>query len=1118
MSYLKSKVSSYVLKFFMVFLLLIYSISLFAQKEYSSTSFGSKNDFNSVAFEADTVWAATSGGLMKLKSDGTFLKAYNSKNGLPDDYAFDVKVDSKGYKWVTTYDGVVRFGNGVFTTYTTNDGLASNNSRNIAFQGDTVFVCSYDNGLSRFDGTSWTVIKKSDNGLPSNEIKEITVDKNKNLWLNCSLSNGKNSLVKYDGNSWVTYNSDNTGGVLSGNYLYGLYCDEQGNLWVGESSSFYKFDGTVWSKLSSNDFSDVVTSFSLHNGVLWFSIYGKGIGKMDTNTNDITVYSSLNSQIHNRYTKFIKCDSNGNKWVGYSHKFEGLSKTINGISDWTIHFVPSLASKDIRTVSEDHQGRIWIGTSNGISIYDNDQWVNYNTGNGLVDNSVNCLYLHKDSSMWVGTDNGISVFKKNVWTTHNSTSTQNVLYKAVKDIKADANGNLFISTNYGIVKYDNSSFTKFAGTAEIGLNIVNDIEFDSAGVMWVATGDFYNDDNGLSKFENNQWTNYTVNTGLNKGITHDIEIDKNGHLWLATDSYVTKYDGTSFTKIKGELSSSTINSIRSDSNGMLWFSTNSALYRFDLVDKWDHYSTYYTEINISGLIIRETFMDSKGRIWISTDVGISLFDKPKNNIPTDIKFLNYSFSLTEKDTVGHVVDRFSTVDEDDKDTHTYKLINGDGKNDIDNSKFSIDSLNLILAKRINYNDADSLRIYVQTTDSRGGQYSEAMILKVDNQYFDPHDILLDTTVIPENLKKGSVVAKLSAKDYDTDETHTFTLIKGDGTNDIDNDSFEIEGANLKSSIEFDYDTKKVYNIFIKVKDNSSREFSKAFVLSVIDVNALPTDIKLSNDTILETVATGALVGNLSSVDADSNNSHTYSLVEGDGGDDNQSFSITGDKLSTKTTFDYKTKKVFKVLIRTDDGKQGIFDKAFSIHIREINFAPTDINISNSEVNENLQVGVVVGEFSTVDPNDQDVDKHSYSLVTGDGTNDSGNSSFTIENNQLKANVVFDYEKKSTYSILVKSTDPNGAEYQKALTITIIDQLETDIDDFEDEIKIYPNPVVDVLYLDGVSIVDAKLFDTRGRLVTSGTDQIDVQDISPGLYILKVQLQGRIFKTYKIIKK
>ncbi|AUB34548.1 Ca2+-binding protein, RTX toxin-related [Nostoc flagelliforme CCNUN1] len=94
--------------------------------------------------------------------------------------------------------------------------------------------------------------------------------------------------------------------------------------------------------------------------------------------------------------------------------------------------------------------------------------------------------------------------------------------------------------------------------------------------------------------------------------------------------------------------------------------------------------------------------------------------------------------------------------------------------------------------------------------------------------------------------------------------------------------------------------------------------------------------------------------------------------------------------------------------------------------------PTDLALSQLNVNENVPAGTVIGTFTTTDLDAGDT--FTYSLVTGTG--DTDNAAFTVVSNQLKINSSPDFETKPSYNIRVQTSDSSGASYQKTLTIAV----------------------------------------------------------------------------------
>ena len=74
--------------------------------------------------------------------------------------------------------------------------------------------------------------------------------------------------------------------------------------------------------------------------------------------------------------------------------------TIWNIKDNTFSYLnesDGLADNHIRNILKDHWGNYWIGTSGGgVSKYSGQQFIHYNTSNGLRGNQV--YALEKDTS------------------------------------------------------------------------------------------------------------------------------------------------------------------------------------------------------------------------------------------------------------------------------------------------------------------------------------------------------------------------------------------------------------------------------------------------------------------------------------------------------------------------------------------------------------------------------------------------------------------------------------------------------------------------------------------------------------------------------------------------
>ena len=82
----------------------------------------------------------------------------------------------------------------------------------------------------------------------------------------------------------------------------------------------------------------------------------------------------------------------------------------------------------------------------------------------------------------------------------------------------------------------------------------------------------------------------------------------------------------------------------------------------------------------------------------------------------------------------------------------------------------------------------------------------------------PTDISLSSTSIAENAGINATVGTLSTTDPDAGDTFTYSLVTG--TDDTDNDSFNISGNSLRATSSFDFETKSSYTIRIRSTDQA----------------------------------------------------------------------------------------------------------------------------------------------------------------------------------------------------------------------------------------------------------------------------------------------------------
>jgi len=161
--------------------------------------------------------------------------------------------------------------------------------------------------------------------------------------------------------------------------------------------------------------------------------------------------------------------------------------------------------------------------------------------------------------------------------------------------------------------------------------------------------------------------------------------------------------------------------------------------------------------------------------------------------------------------------------------------------------------------------------------------------------------------------------------------------------------------------------------YYKVFDGALYSGTAKVTITVTDSNLAPTDILLTDQTILENLPVGSVVAYLSALDPNVGDTFTFSLVSGTGDTDNASFSISGNILLSAVVFDYETKDSYSIRIRVTDQGGLWYEKSFIISILDVNDAPI-ANDQTVSTPEDTPLTI------TLTGSDQDGDPLTYAVI------------------------------------------------------------------------------------------------------------------------------------------
>lgn len=214
----------------------------------------------------------------------------------------------------------------------------------------------------------------------------------------------------------------------------------------------------------------------------------------------------------------------------------------------------------------------------------------------------------------------------------------------------------------------------------------------------------------------------------------------------------------------------------------------------------------------------------------------------------------------------------------------------------------------------------------------------------------PTAVLLDNNSIAEDAPPGTVVGLLSSEDPDEMDSHSYSLVSGEG--DSDNAFFFLEGSQLKLLGSLDYETQPTLSVRVQSLDARGESFAQRLTLDVVDANEPFTAVALSNQSVEENVLS-ANVGELTAVgDPDENDSHTFTLAD----DPSNLLEISGASLRVKPgeSLNFETwPSGIPLEIGAEDGGGNAITQTVTITVTDANDLPVLMGLGDGTVEDEV---------------------------------------------------------------------------------------------------------------------------------------------------------------------
>lgn len=657
-------------------------------------------------------------------STSSIFKNLGLKEGLSNGFVNDMIIDGQGFIWAATESGLTQIAGTKCTIFKNNNsnidndgivGLYYNKESNsiwILFKNGhiDVFDCktqqfihftqkipkksvadikgAADGGIwiAYYDGTIQHYTPKnqkfstiSNKRLPNikNGIRSITDDGNDHLYIGLRIEGLYVYNLRTQKTKYFRHNP-NDPQSLPGDNVRSICIDHAKNIWVGTNLGLGLLDPftgkfKVFKHIANNPASlagdNIHQIIEMNDRTLWIASDIGGISVLDLNLykNPLTEelkFSQItkeNSGLSSNNNRRIIQDSFGNIWIAnYSMGIDFIAKSAASIN--TLQYMGK-ALEEVTGLYCDHQGNLWIGQDNLMSLYQNGKLMQTWNFSSYLSNSSSSIYVFeedKKGNIWCGTsDNGVLKFNPH---THSFTRINYAQNLDVHALCENAQGKMWVGTEAGIFSVENDKINKEQElNRQMGKNptIIYSIKEDNYGQIWIGTLD-----RGVFVFSKQMKliVHLTEKNLLATNTINHIIKDADGGIWMATMrglAYVQNPLQPGAIKNYNErygIKDSHIRAISQDKQGNIWVSMFSGIACLNIHKQRFYNYDYESGIPTSNFVEASAVTTPDGTIYFGSPGGICFFNPQQLTEPKAVS----PIQIINCERVGKLSDQFAS--------------------------------------------------------------------------------------------------------------------------------------------------------------------------------------------------------------------------------------------------------------------------------------------------------------------------------------------------------------------------------------------------------------------------------------------------------------------------
>jgi len=652
-----SRIKLDVMRFLILVVLLLQSLSVFAQNEYYynfskiDTYTGlSNNQVNAILKDQDGfLWFGTMSGLDRYDgySYRVFRKNYNDSASLVANSIQSLYELPDGNMFVLTMGGACIYNSSTekfdrdYNGYLQSLGLPSGAVSNVVKGNNGRYWFLYhDLGLYLYSCMDKKVrsLRQNFSVTGLDRISSIKETKDGKLWL--VSQNG--FLQEYDINSnRIIFSSSVIQNMNQENNPFNLFIDTDGDIWL----------------------------WAFNSGVFLFHPEDYSVRQFNEN--------SLPSRLNSNLVTQVVQDNKGLIWVATDHGgVNVIDKKINFNINYLLNDPQDPRSRgqnSIRTMYKDNDGIIWLGSAKQGISYLNSNIVLFSLYRHMESNimslpydDVNRFVEDKSGNLWIGTNGGGLIFfdrKQNTFKQylHDPNNKNSLSNNVIKSMCIDHENVLWIGTFFGgLNSFDGKKFKHYrhsdSDSSSLATNNVWEIFEDREQHLWIGTlgGGLDILNRETDRFEHVRYRGAPPDLTPFNYISAILQ-DKKGNLWVGSIGGIAIFEKGKTTQVfyqqstsKGHLSNNNILCFLEDSKGRIWAGTREGLNLFD--DKTKQFQVFTTSDGLPDNMILNILEDNHQTLWISTPNGLC------NAIPKQGK-AGLVFSIISYDDANNLQNR-----------------------------------------------------------------------------------------------------------------------------------------------------------------------------------------------------------------------------------------------------------------------------------------------------------------------------------------------------------------------------------------------------------------------------------------------------------------------------